>query len=45
MIVRWTPKAEKERSEILEYIAADNPGAAAHMNELFLRHAASWRRF
>jgi len=40
MIVRWTPKAEQERSEILAYIAADNPGAAARMNELFSKSSA-----
>jgi toxin ParE1/3/4 len=32
--VRWTPEAEAERLEIGEYIALDNPRAAARMDLL-----------
>ncbi|MDR2154936.1 MAG: type II toxin-antitoxin system RelE/ParE family toxin [Burkholderiaceae bacterium] len=35
MKVRWTPKAERHRTEILNYIAADDPGASERMNRLF----------
>lgn len=35
MIVVWTPEAEQDRTDIWDYIAADNPGAAAHMDMLF----------
>ena len=34
MKVRWTPEAEAERLEIGEYIALDNPRAAARMDLL-----------
>jgi len=40
MIVRWTPNAEHDRAEILDYIAADNPSAAARLNSLFDKAAA-----
>jgi len=40
MIVRWTFKAERDRAEILDYIATDNLTAAARMNQLFSRAAA-----
>jgi len=33
--VIWTPEAEQDRIDIWEYIAADNPHAAAQMDELF----------
>jgi toxin ParE1/3/4 len=33
--VIWTPEAEQERSDVVDYIAADNPRAAAKMDELF----------
>jgi toxin ParE1/3/4 len=33
--VRWTQEAESERLSICEFIAADNPGAAVRMDELF----------
>lgn len=35
MIVVWTPEAEQDRAEIWDYIATENPGAAAHMDMLF----------
>ncbi|MGE4220083.1 MAG: type II toxin-antitoxin system RelE/ParE family toxin [Alphaproteobacteria bacterium] len=40
MIVVWTPEAEQDRSDIWDYIAADNPGAAARMDALFSDAAA-----
>lgn len=35
MRVVWTPEAEQDRDDVWEYIAADNPAAAARMDELF----------
>ena len=40
MIVVWTPEAEQDRADIWDYIAADNPGAAVRMDELFSDAAA-----
>lgn len=40
MIVIWTPEAERDRSDIWDYIAADNPIAAVRMDELFSDAAA-----
>lgn len=40
MIVFWTPEAEQDRSDIMDYIAADNPAAALHMDLLFGEAAA-----
>lgn len=40
MKVRWTPEAEQDRIEIIEYIAGDNPRAALRMDELFGEAAA-----
>ena len=40
MIVIWTPEAEQDRADIWDYIAADNPGAAVRMDELFSDAAA-----
>lgn len=40
MKVRWTPEAERDREAVWDYIAADNPAAAARMDELFSRAAA-----
>jgi toxin ParE1/3/4 len=37
--VVWTLEAEDDRARIWDYIAADNPRAAARMDELF-SHAA-----
>ena len=41
MRVVWTPEAEQDRAEVWNYIAADNPQAAAHLDELFSDAAAS----
>jgi len=35
MKVIWTPEAEQDRSDVYDYIAADNPRAAGRMNALF----------
>lgn len=35
MKVAWTPEALQDRIDIWDYIAADNPHAAAQMDELF----------
>ena len=35
MKVIWTPEAEQDRDDIWLYIAADNLGAAARLDELF----------
>ncbi|HWW72558.1 MAG TPA: type II toxin-antitoxin system RelE/ParE family toxin [Duganella sp.] len=35
MRVIWTPEALQDRSDIWDYIVADNPRAAVHMDELF----------
>ena len=35
MRVIWAPEAEQDRAEVWDYIAADNPLAAARMDELF----------
>ncbi|MFT0533547.1 type II toxin-antitoxin system RelE/ParE family toxin [Castellaniella hirudinis] len=40
MIVIWTPEAERDRVDIWDYIAADNPSAAIRMDELFSDAAA-----
>lgn len=41
MKVRWTPEAEQDRRDVWEYIAADNPLAAARMDQLFSDTAAA----
>jgi len=33
--VVWTPEAQQDRTDVWDYIAADNPRAAARMDELF----------
>jgi addiction module RelE/StbE family toxin len=33
--VLWTPEAEQDRDDIWDYIACDNPLAAARMDQLF----------
>jgi toxin ParE1/3/4 len=38
--VIWTPEALQDRTDIWDYIAADNPRAAARMDELFSDAAA-----
>ncbi len=40
MKVFWTPEAEQDRSDIWDYIAADNPGAAVRMDKIFSDAAA-----
>ena len=40
MRVIWTPEALQDRVDIWGYIAADNPPAAARMDELFSDAAA-----
>jgi toxin ParE1/3/4 len=33
--VVWTPEAQQDRADIWDYIAAENPDAAAQMDRLF----------
>ena len=40
MRVIWTPEAERDRAEVWDYIAADNPHATARMDEFFSDAAA-----
>ena len=40
MKVTWTPEAQQDRADIWDYIAADNPRAAARMDALFSKAAA-----
>ena len=40
MRVIWTPEAQQDRADIWDYIAADNPRAAARVDELFSQAAA-----
>lgn len=40
MRVIWTPEAQQDRADVWDYIAADNPHAAARMDELFSDAAA-----
>lgn len=40
MIVFWAPEAEQDRSDIMDYIAADNPAAASSMDRLFSEAAS-----
>ena len=35
MRVVWTPEAQQDRADVWDYIAANNPRAAARMDELF----------
>ncbi len=35
MRVVWTPEAQQDRTDVWDYIAAENPRAAARMDELF----------
>ncbi len=35
MRVVWTPEAQQDRADVWDYIAADNPRAAARMDEIF----------
>ncbi|NQD92659.1 type II toxin-antitoxin system RelE/ParE family toxin [Pseudomonas sp. CrR25] len=45
MQVVWTPEALQDRLDIWEYIVADNPRAAVHVDELFSAAAASLADF
>jgi len=38
--VVWTPEAQQDRADVWDYIAADNPRAAARMDEIFTDAAA-----
>ena len=40
MKVIWTPEAQKDREDIWEFIANENPFAATRMDELFSEAAA-----
>ena len=40
MRVIWTPEAQQDRADVWDYIAHDNPRAAAWMDELFSDAAA-----
>lgn len=40
MRVIWTPEAQQDRADVWDTIAADNPHAAARMDELFSDAAA-----
>ena len=35
MRVVWTPQAQQDRADVWDYIATDNPQAAARLDELF----------
>ncbi|SFU76099.1 type II toxin-antitoxin system RelE/ParE family toxin [Pseudoduganella namucuonensis] len=45
MKIVWSPEAEQDRGDIMEYIAEDNPVAAARMDDLFARAAAKLSDF
>ncbi|MCY1240624.1 ParE toxin of type II toxin-antitoxin system, parDE [compost metagenome] len=45
MKVYWTPEAEQDRLDIWDFIAADNPSAAARMDSLFSATAAKLAEF
>lgn len=45
MKVRWTPAAERDRIDVFDYIEADNPRAAAKMDEIFGSAAARLANF
>jgi addiction module RelE/StbE family toxin len=33
--IRWTPEAEQDRRDVWDYLASENPNAAAMMDQLF----------
>ena len=41
MKIIWTPQAEQDRDDIWEYIASENPVAAARIDGLFSEAAAT----
>ena len=45
MKIRWSPEAEQDRWEIMDYIAADNPAAAEKISNLFDRALDRVARF
>lgn len=45
MRVRWTASAEQDRADVWDFIAAENPVAAARMDELFSDAAAQLATF
>ncbi|MEJ2117615.1 MAG: type II toxin-antitoxin system RelE/ParE family toxin [Alphaproteobacteria bacterium] len=45
MKVIWTPEARQDRADIWDYIAPENPQAAARMDELFSNAAARLGRY
>ncbi len=45
MKVRWTAAARHDRSDIVDYIAVDNPAAALRMEHLFSEAAAKLGEF
>lgn len=45
MKVIWTRDAQQDRLDIWEYLASENPGAAAQMDILFSTTAARLRSF
>lgn len=45
MNVRWTASARIDRLDIMDYIAAESPRAALHMDQLFSDTAASLAEF
>ena len=45
MKVRWTPEAENDRFTIYDYIAVENPLAAARMDDLFAEAVAKLADF
>ena len=40
MRIIWTPEANQDREDIQDYIALDDPRAAAYLDETFLEAAA-----
>jgi len=40
MKVTWTPESQQDRADVWDYIAADNPRAAAQIDDLFSDAAA-----
>lgn len=45
MKVRWTATANQNRTDIIDYIAAENPRAALKMDRIFSESAAKLRDF
>lgn len=45
MKVIWTVTAEQDRADVVDYIASDNPSAAARMDDLFSVAAAKLSDF